>query len=78
VENAIFKVHRYFLAKYSTVLRDMFNAPQNDGMLDGTDEKPLVLTHDIASGWELLLDGIYDRFEPSTLISADCSESHVS
>jgi hypothetical protein len=75
VQNAIFKVHRYFLAKYSSVLRDMFNTPQEDGVLDGTDEKPLVLMHDSAAGWELLLDAIYDRF---ALLLADYSESHVS
>ena len=78
MENAIFKVHRYFLAKYSCVLRDMFNAPQKDGMDDGTDEKPLVLMHDNASGWELLLNAIYDRFAPPMQILADYSESHVS
>jgi hypothetical protein len=68
VENAIFKVHRYFLTKYSTVLQDMFNTPQGDGTVDGTDERPLVLSQDTAVGWELLLDAIYDRF--ASLLSA--------
>jgi hypothetical protein len=61
VENAIFKIHRYFLAKYSPVLRDMLNAPQQDGVMDGTDERPIFLTQDRVAGWELLLDSIYDR-----------------
>jgi len=61
-ESAIFKIHRHFLRKYSTVLHDMLSAPQQDDTMDGTDEKPLVLARDTAVGWELLLDAIYDRF----------------
>jgi BTB/POZ domain len=68
VENAIFKIHRYFLAKYSPVLRDMFSAPRQDGAMDGTDERPLVLTQDRAVGWELLLDAIYNRFVSPLLL----------
>jgi BTB/POZ domain len=61
VENAIFKVHRYFLAKYSSVISDMFDSPQGSEGTVGTDDNPLVLTGDTACGWELLLDEIYNR-----------------
>jgi hypothetical protein len=61
VENAIFKVHRYFLAKYSGVLRDMLDSPQDSTLRDGTDENPLVLSGDSSEGWQLLLEDIYAR-----------------
>jgi len=62
VENAIFKVHRYFLAKYSSVLRDMLDSPQDSDLRDGTDDNPLVLSGDSSEGWQLLLEEIYTRF----------------
>jgi hypothetical protein len=61
VENAIFKIHRYFLAKHSNVINDMFDSPQGNGGTVGTDDNPLVLTGDAACGWEFLLEEIYDR-----------------
>ncbi|KIM20847.1 hypothetical protein M408DRAFT_333786 [Serendipita vermifera MAFF 305830] len=61
VENAIFRVHRYFLAKYSSVISDMFDSPQGKERAVGTDENPLVLTGDTACAWGLLLEEIYNR-----------------
>jgi BTB/POZ domain len=61
VENAIFKVHRSFLVKYSTVIKDMFDVPQSGETKEATDETPLVLVGDNASAWELLLESHYDR-----------------
>jgi len=55
VEDIIFKVHRSLLARYSTVIKDMLDAPSEDGSKDGTYEHPLLLTGDTAKGWELLL-----------------------
>jgi len=60
VENAIFKVHGSFLAKQSSVIKGMLQAPQPDTTQDGTDEKPLVLRGDTAAGWELLLESLYE------------------
>jgi hypothetical protein len=61
VENAIFKVHRSFLANQSSVIKDMLGAPQSSTNIDGTDERPLVLTGDSVVGWELLLGFLYER-----------------
>jgi hypothetical protein len=61
VENAIFKVHRSFLEKRSSVIKDMLEVPPPTTSLDGTDEKPLVLSGDSASGWEVLLESLYER-----------------
>lgn len=61
VENAIFKVHRSFLEKYSTVIKDMLNAPQSRDLQQANDENPLILTGDRVSGWEALLQSHYDR-----------------
>jgi hypothetical protein len=68
-ENAIFKVHRSVLVKYSSVIEDMLNAPQGSDAGGGTDEKPLVLTGDSVVAWETLLGWQYERFvsiEPIT------------
>jgi hypothetical protein len=62
VENAIFKVHRSVLAKYSSVIEDMLNVPQGNNGGGGTDEEPLVLIGDKVVGWELLLGWRYERF----------------
>jgi hypothetical protein len=64
VENAIFKVHRSSLAKQSSVIKDMLEAPQSSTNRDGTDERPLVLKgpEDTAASWELLLELLYDRY----------------
>jgi hypothetical protein len=62
VENAIFKVHRSFLAKQSSAIKDMLEAPQSSTNQDGTDERPLVLTGDSAASWELLLESLYERY----------------
>jgi len=62
VENAIFKVHRSVLAKYSSVIEDMLNAPQGNEPRGGTDDKPLVLTGDSVVAWESLLGWQYERF----------------
>jgi hypothetical protein len=59
VEKAIFKVHRSIIARYSTVIKDMLNAP-NIGNGDASDERPLVLTGDSVAAWELLLGLQYD------------------
>jgi hypothetical protein len=59
VQNAIFKVHRFFLAQHSNALRDMLGVPQDDGSKDGTDEKPLVLHDDNVTGWVLIFRAIY-------------------
>jgi hypothetical protein len=63
VENAIFKVHRSVLEKYSSVIEDMLDAPQGENTEGGggTDEHPLVLTGDGVFGWELLLGWRYER-----------------
>ncbi|KIM29681.1 hypothetical protein M408DRAFT_328546 [Serendipita vermifera MAFF 305830] len=62
VENAIFKVHRFFLAKYSSALKDMFNVPQGlNIMREGSEENPVLLNGDSATGWELLLGDIYSH-----------------
>ena len=62
VENATFKVHRSFLTKYSTVIKDMLEAPQSESgrQKEATDENPLILKGDSASGWEMLLESQYD------------------
>jgi hypothetical protein len=60
VEKAIFKVHRSFLTKYSTVIKDMVEAPQSGSKNEATDENPLILKGDSASGWETLLESHYD------------------
>jgi hypothetical protein len=62
VENAIFKVHRSVLAKYSSVIEDMLNAPQGNDARGGTDDKPLVLSGDSVAAWESLLGWQYERF----------------
>jgi hypothetical protein len=63
VQNAIFKVHRSVLAAYSTVIKDMLEVPSENGSIDGTDERPLILIGDTAAGWEALLGLQYDRYE---------------
>lgn len=55
MEKGIFKVHRSLFARYSSVMKDMLNAPNIKGSEDGTDERPLILAEDSAVGWELLL-----------------------
>ncbi|KAG8810506.1 hypothetical protein FRC17_002910 [Serendipita sp. 399] len=55
VEDILFKVHRSVLARYSTIIRDMFNLPIDSWSNDGTDAHPLVLSGDSAVAWELLL-----------------------
>ncbi|KAG8816031.1 hypothetical protein FRC17_000494 [Serendipita sp. 399] len=55
VEDILFKVHRSVLARYSTIIRDMFNLPIDSWSNDGTDARPLVLSGDSAVAWELLL-----------------------
>lgn len=61
VESAIFKVHRFFPAKFSGAIKDKIGSPKGTNDTgDGTDERPVVLTGDSASGWELLLEDIYD------------------
>jgi len=67
VQNAIFKVHRFFLAQYSSVLKDMLEVPQDGESKDGTDEKPLVLHDDTATGWELVFRAIY-RTNPTVAV----------
>lgn len=69
VENAIFKVHRSFLAKQSSVIKDMLGGPHPSANRDGTDENPLVLTGDSAASWELLLESLYERYvtKPTTI-----------
>jgi len=62
VENAIFKVHRSVLAKYSSVIEDLLNVPQRRNAGGGTDGEPLVLTGDNVVGWQLLLGWRYERF----------------
>jgi BTB/POZ domain len=64
VENAIFKVHRSVLAKYSSVIEGMLNAPQGNDSRGGTDDNPLVLTGDSVVAWESLLGWQYERFVP--------------
>jgi len=71
VENAVFKVHRSFLTKYSTVIKDMFEVPQPGKQKEATDENPLVLTGDTAVGWALLLESYYERY----LDAKRCSQS---
>lgn len=60
VEKAIFRVHRYLLAQRSSVLKGMFQAPQQESCQDGTDVRPLVLSGDSVIGWEILFRSIYD------------------
>ncbi|KAG8757414.1 hypothetical protein FRC14_002085 [Serendipita sp. 396] len=69
VENAVFKIQRSLLARYSTVLRDMLSVPSVEGNKDGTDERPLVMSGDSAASWELLLGLQYDitRNRPGAL-----------
>ncbi|KIM29696.1 hypothetical protein M408DRAFT_328561 [Serendipita vermifera MAFF 305830] len=59
VENAIFKVHRFFLAHRSSVLKQMLHAPQPPGGIDGTEGKPIKLTGDKVEGWEAFFQSIY-------------------
>src|SRR4051794_13610474 len=60
VENAIFKIHRSLLERYSTAIKDILDATDKGGSKDGTDASPLVLAGDNAAGWELLLGLQYD------------------
>jgi hypothetical protein len=68
VQNAIFKIHRSVLSGYSTVFQDMLDTPNKNELVDGTDERPLVLTGDDVAAWELLFSLQYDT-SVSILIS---------
>lgn len=50
-----------FLAKYSTVLKDMLSAPQGSNITESSEEAPVMFPGDCAAGWELLLSDIYGR-----------------
>jgi hypothetical protein len=54
VQNAIFKVHRSVISEYSSVFQDMLDMSKETGPIDGTAERPLVLTGDNATAWEIL------------------------
>ncbi|KAG8826142.1 hypothetical protein FRC17_008368 [Serendipita sp. 399] len=58
VEGTLFKVHRSLLARYSTVIRDIFDS-QKETDQDGSDERPLFLAGDSAAAWELILGSQY-------------------
>ncbi|KAG8757415.1 hypothetical protein FRC14_002086 [Serendipita sp. 396] len=69
VENAIFRIHRSLLARFSTVMQDMLSVPGGEGHKDTTDENPVVMHGDSAISWELLLEFQYDmpRITPEEL-----------
>jgi BTB/POZ domain len=69
VENAIFKVHRSFLVKSSTVIKDMFDVTQPGETGETTNARPLVLAGDKASAWELLLESHYERYSGRKCLS---------
>jgi hypothetical protein len=45
----------------------MLDAPNENGPIDGTDEKPLVLTGDNDKAWEILFGLQYDMFVPNPI-----------
>jgi hypothetical protein len=59
VQNAIFKIHRFFLIDHSSALRDMLSLPQSEETCDGTDQNPLVIPGDLVADWERLLGAFY-------------------
>jgi hypothetical protein len=62
VENAIFKVHRSFLVRYSAAIRAMSNRRQSGIQSEETDNHPLILRGDSAIGWTRLLESHCDRY----------------
>jgi hypothetical protein len=64
VENAIFKVHRSFLVKSSTIIKDMLSLPQSGNLEQANDRNPLVLAGDMIaqpagrSFWNRIMRGI--------------------
>ncbi|KIM29686.1 hypothetical protein M408DRAFT_328553 [Serendipita vermifera MAFF 305830] len=63
VENAIFKVHRFFLVRHSSVLKGMFDVHKGDEDItgEGMDDSPVKLDGDSVLGWEVFLSEIYER-----------------
>jgi len=59
VQNAIFKIHRFFLIDHSSVLRDMLSLPQSIKGSESANGTPIVISGDTAKVWELLLASFY-------------------
>ncbi|KAL1727037.1 hypothetical protein EV714DRAFT_191291, partial [Schizophyllum commune] len=59
VESTLFRVHTYFLAKHSALLRDMLNVGKADASEGSSDQRPIVLPNIRATEFELILEIFY-------------------
>ncbi|TFY75413.1 hypothetical protein EWM64_g8598 [Hericium alpestre] len=73
VEDHLFRAHRYLLAKYSPIFRDMFSLPaakslNSDNSPEGfTDSRPIVLPEVTILEFRTLLHYLYNMHDDSTM-----------